>query len=404
MDFAFYNNKYTDISLLGKGSYGSVYLVKDKTDKYFADKRIKLAGRCNYEKQSIINEVRLLSCHNSPFIIELKESYVKDNIMHLITEYASRGDLSKIIKRYKKNNRYFDEDTIKKYLFQICMGIDYLHKNNIMHRDIKSANVFMMKDKSIKIGDVGIIKILSSAVDYTRTHIGTPYYMSPEIYKRQKYNAKTDVWAIGILLYEMMTLKLPYNASNINQLKYKISNEEWYLENKYRMKYSKGLCNILDNMLQSDPLKRYTLKEILQDNYLIDMYNNHTKKSIPFEPSFYQKPVVPYRVSEWKKAIDKYNKPKILNPINKNNEIRSKDLFKPKLDNVKIHKNEKEGYLSNIPYSKDELVNYSIKAENLINDIEDLVKCIVAYKFEDYYNLKQKIKKDINNYKILLNV
>ena len=132
------------------------------------------------------------------------------------------------------------------------------------------------------------------------------------------------------------------------------------------------------------------------------MYNNHTKKSIPFEPSFYQKPLVPYRVSEWKRAIDKYNKPKILNPIKKNIEIRNKQQFKNKLPN--INEKENKDYLSKITYSKDELINYSKKAENLINDIEDLVKCIVAYKFEDYYNLKQKIKKDINNYKISLNI
>jgi len=233
------NKYYRDISLLGKGSYGNVYLVQETTNRnYYANKKIKYMARSRYDKQSIINELRLLSCHNCPYIIQLHNAYIKDGYLNLITEYAKKGDLSKIIKRCAVKGILLSEETIKQYLFELCIAVEYLHKNNVIHRDIKAANVFISKSNNIKLGDVGIIKVLTPSYKYANTNIGTPYYMSPELYKHQKYSTKTDIWSIGVLLYELMTLKLPYNANNIADLRYKISNSNWSLDNKYRKIYS----------------------------------------------------------------------------------------------------------------------------------------------------------------------
>ena len=99
--------------------------------------------------------------------------------------------------------------------------------------------------------------MLQPAYKYANTNIGTPYYMSPELYKHQKYNTKTDIWSIGVLLYELMTLRPPYNATNINDLKYKISNSKWTLSNKYRSIYSADLCNLLEHILDNNQNTRY---------------------------------------------------------------------------------------------------------------------------------------------------
>jgi NIMA (never in mitosis gene a)-related kinase 1/4/5 len=421
------HNKYKEISLLGKGSYGSVYLVKDiDKDIYYADKRIKLMGRNHYEKNSILNEIRLLSCHNSPHIIKLYDVYITTNTLHLITEYAAKGDLSKIVKRYRRTGKYFTEDKIKSYLFQICMGIQYLHQNNIMHRDIKSANIFMTKKYSIKIGDVGIIKVLSPTVDYTRTKIGTPYYMSPEVYKHQRYNSKTDVWSIGVLLYEMMTLKLPYDANNMAQLQNKISNENWYLEDKYRSKFSNGLCDILTNMLNTNPAKRYTLTEVLQHPYLKNLYDTDNKISSEFEPSFYVKSPIPSHMGDWNRAIHKYAKPAVSEIPKSNPNLNCKIPPLPKhctpkvqnppniipwkspMPNSKIPHlnpvihNPPPFYFNNNSLSKSSLVKCSNMADQLIQKTELLIQHIVAYRYEKYYSLKQEIKRDVQLYKILL--
>tara|TARA_B100000575_G_C23142272_1_gene665180 strand:- start:6874 stop:8145 length:1272 start_codon:yes stop_codon:yes gene_type:complete len=406
------NSSYKEISLLGKGTYGSVYLVKD-VDKgiYYADKRIRLIGRDLYEKNSILNEIRLLACHRSPYIIQLYDVYITNNILHLITEYAAKGDLSKIIKRYRRTGKYFSEEHIKTYLFQICNGIQYLHQNNIMHRDIKSANIFMTKKRNIKIGDVGIIKVLSPSVDYTRTKIGTPYYMSPELYKHQKYNSKTDVWSIGVLLYELMTLKLPFNANNMDQLKYKIANENWYLEDKYKHKFSSGLCDILYKLLQSNPKDRYSLTEVLSHSYFKNMQDDHINKQLSFEPLFYAKPAIPYNVRDWNKAINKYtksnNKPLQIDPLpireSKNkNEVSS--LINP-VSNIKIPPlvyNTPIADLNKGCMNKYKLLELGNEAGNLIKKLERLVEHISAYRYQDYYSLKQEIKSDIKKYKNVL--
>ena len=363
-------NNYSLLSLIGKGSFGSVYLVKNKTThEQFACKKMKICLRRMNDKQSILNELKLLACHKSQYIIKLIDAYVTSNHIHLITEYAERGDLAKMIKRLRSKNRYLIEDTVKKYLFQICLGIQYLHNNNVIHRDIKTANIFLTKDNDIKLGDVGIVKILKSTNNYAYTNIGTPYYMSPELYKNRRYNSKTDIWSIGVVLYELMTFKLPYNSENLAGLKYKISNKGWFMDNKYKNRYSKDLLNLLENILQPNSYSRYNINEILESPYFCREYNLIKNDSIkPFSQKFFSNALVPINKNDWNNVIKKY----VCSP---------KKPSPPKLPPIK----DAEGYKT--------------KALKIIDKMDQLMIHITSDEYRKYANLKKEIKNDLSSYR-----
>lgn len=408
---------YRNISLLGKGTYGTVYLVQETTTKkFYANKKIKYLARSRYDKTSIINELRLLACHRCPFIINLHNAYIKDGYLNFITEYAKKGDLSKIIKRNKVKGTLLSEKIIKKYLFELCLAVEYLHKNNVIHRDIKAANVFISKSNSVKLGDVGIIKVLQPAYKYANTNIGTPYYMSPELYKHQKYNTKTDIWSIGVLLYELMTLKPPYNAANIHDLKYKISNSKWTLSNKYRAIYSADLCDLLEHILDNNQNTRYNINEILNHRYFINQYKIYNLDNTyqPLNCAFYTKTSLPLTQIEWKNLVKKFvNNETICGTINTNSsEIKKYEARKNNLPPLN-YKHEKKAKNNGDKYKhykspkymdkiSDNLYNnldnkIVDKALNIIEDLDLLMKYISSSRFNSYYILKQDLKKRLKD-------
>ena len=141
-----------------------------------------------------------------------------------------------------------------------------MHNNNIIHRDIKSANIFIDKNDNIKLGDFGIIKIFEPYNKNTYTHIGTPLYMSPEIYSNKRYNYKVDIWALGCVLYELITLKYAFNANNLQLLKYKIMNGRMDIINST---YSAKLKNIVHKLLNVLPGKVQPTTRLFADDSLL---------------------------------------------------------------------------------------------------------------------------------------
>ena len=397
---------YRNISLLGKGTYGTVYLVQDTTTKkFYANKKIKYLSRSRYDKTSIVNELRLLACHRCPFIITLYNAYIKDGYLNFITEYAKKGDLSKMIKRNKVKGTLFAENTIKKYLFELCIAVEYLHKNSVIHRDIKAANVFISKSNTIKLGDVGIIKVLQLAYKYANTNIGTPYYMSPELYKHQKYNTKTDIWSIGVLLYELMTLQPPYNAANIQDLKYKISHSKWNLSNKYRSIYSGDLCNLLEHILDNDQNSRYNISEILNHKYFESQYRLYTLDNThqPINSAFYTKTPIPLTSLEWKNLVKKFaNNDTLCGTINTNSYVKKKESnpLKKKLPALSGNKTSHNKYdinyknIYDVRSSNNKIVD---EALDIIKDLDLLMKYISSSRFTRYYILKQDLKKRLKD-------
>jgi len=124
--------------------------------------------------------------------------------------------LSNIIKKSITDKKKIEEEIIWDWFFQICSAIKYIHSRNTLHRDIKSQNIFLTKKGQIKLGDFGISKVLENSMDYAKTSLGTPYFLSPEICSGNKYNFKTDIWMLGCVLYELTCLRKPFEAENFH--------------------------------------------------------------------------------------------------------------------------------------------------------------------------------------------
>ena len=175
-------------------------------------------------------------------------------------DYADGGDLSMKIK--EQNGKLFPEDKILDWFTQVCLAIKHIHDRKILHRDIKSQNIFLMKTGQVKLGDFGIAKCLDQTMDKAKTYVGTPYYLSPEIINSQPYGFQSDIWSLGVLLYEMCALKMPFDASNLPQLYIKIINCNYQPLNDI---YSNELKKLVKDMLNEQFVKRPTISEILNN-------------------------------------------------------------------------------------------------------------------------------------------
>ena len=169
------------------------------------------------------------------------------------------GDLKKRIQNQK--GKYFPENQIIDWFTQICLSIKHIHDRKILHRDLKSQNIFLTKNDLIKLGDFGIAKCLDFTMQKASTFIGTPYYLSPEIVQNQPYSFKSDVWSLGVLLYEMCCLKMPYDANSLADLTLKIIKGNF---SPLPSHYTKGLVMLVTCLLCVDQNKRPSVNDILR--------------------------------------------------------------------------------------------------------------------------------------------
>lgn len=140
-----------------------------------------------------------------------------------------------------------------------------MHTQNILHRDLKTLNIFLTKDNKIKIGDLGVAKILDNIENFATSKVGTPYYLSPEVCEDRPYNNKSDIWSLGCILYELCTLKHPFEAKNQAALLLKIIRGRY--ESIPRM-YSRSLAELVHSCLLKDFNKRPTIQSILMLDYV----------------------------------------------------------------------------------------------------------------------------------------
>ncbi|TMS19573.1 Serine/threonine-protein kinase Nek4 [Larimichthys crocea] len=170
-----------------------------------------------------------------------------------------------IIDSNSKRANCYPERQVVEWFVQIAMALQYLHERNILHRDLKTQNIFLTKTNIIKVGDLGIARVLENQNDMASTLIGTPYYMSPELFSNKPYNHKSDVWALGCCVYEMSTLKHAFNAKDMNSLVYRI------VEGKLPQmpsRYDPQLGELIKSMLCKRPEDRPDVKLILRQPYI----------------------------------------------------------------------------------------------------------------------------------------
>ena len=201
-------------AFLGKGAFGAVYRVKRQADgQNYALKIVEIRNRSQRGKQSAVNEIRVLAAVESEFVIRFWEAFVEREQLHIVTEFAQGSDLARKFDQLSLLEQRLPEDTVWSYFAQLCLGLQALHGANILHRDLKPANVLLVSDDRLKIGDLGIAKVLNGEEPVAKTQCGTPAYFSPELWRNQPYDDRSDVWALGCILYEMVMMRLPFHKA-----------------------------------------------------------------------------------------------------------------------------------------------------------------------------------------------
>ncbi|XP_034565573.1 serine/threonine-protein kinase Nek1 [Notolabrus celidotus] len=258
-------DKYEKVKKIGEGSFGRAVLVKSKEDGHqYVIKEIGISGMSSKERQESRKEVAVLANMSHPNIVQYKESFEEGGCLYIVMDYCEGGDLFKKINSQK--GVLFTEEQISNWFVQICLALKHVHDRKILHRDIKSQNIFLTKDGTVQLGDFGIARVLNSTVELARTCIGTPYYLSPEICENKPYNNKSDIWALGCVLYEMCTLKHAFEAGNMKNLVLKIIRGSYP---PVSVHYSQELRSLLGQLFKRNPRERPSVSSILDKPFLI---------------------------------------------------------------------------------------------------------------------------------------
>eukprot|EP00743_Colponemidia_sp_Colp-15_P008700 GILK01009475.1.p1 GENE.GILK01009475.1~~GILK01009475.1.p1 ORF type:complete len:649 (-),score=124.07 GILK01009475.1:252-2123(-) len=258
---------YEELKFLGRGSYGEAHIVRCKRDgKLYVSKQVHLSSMTPKEKEGAHREVEVLGHLDHPNIVAYKESYLVNDTLHIIMQYCDGGDLAMHIKKRKAANKPFKEREILNLFVQIASALQYVHKNHILHRDLKTQNIFLMKNNVVKVGDFGISRVLESTNQAAMSVVGTPYYMSPEVCENKPYSYKSDCWALGCVLYEMCVLKHAFQADNLLSLVYKIVQETY---EPVPSIYSTGLRGLVSGLLRKNASERPSLSQTLASPFLL---------------------------------------------------------------------------------------------------------------------------------------
>ena len=254
--------------ILGKGSYGFVAKVRStRNNKIYAMKQIDLSKVGSQKEIELCKrEVEVLQRLNHVNINKYYKSFNKNNCLYIIMEFMDNGDLSGFIKAHEKFNKPVREVEVWNILLQSMTALAYIHSQNVIHRDIKPGNLFMTNDKTIKIGDFGVAAKKGNMTNvanpqFTGTVVGSPMFMSPEMIREEEYDMNTDIYSMGIAMYELCFFQSPKKAG-INMQGQVVFKDVPLTKNQNI--YSNRLLNILQSMIVEDKSKRKSSAELCQ--------------------------------------------------------------------------------------------------------------------------------------------
>ncbi|XP_028402949.1 LOW QUALITY PROTEIN: serine/threonine-protein kinase Nek2-like [Dendronephthya gigantea] len=265
-------DNYEVLETIGSGSYGTCRKVRRRSDnKILVWKELDYGTMSESEKQMLVSEVNLLRELRHPNIVRYHDRIIDrtNTTIYLVMEYCQGGDLSQVISKCKKERRYLESDFIWKLFSQLVSALQECHKRDngkhILHRDLKPANVFLDSNQNVKLGDFGLARVLSHDTSMAKTFVGTPYYMSPEQMNKSGYNAKSDVWSLGCLLYEACALTPPFLAANQKSLAEKIKIGRFRAIPSH---FPESLSHLISTMLRVNDELRPSISELAENPIL----------------------------------------------------------------------------------------------------------------------------------------
>ncbi|ORY39597.1 kinase-like protein [Rhizoclosmatium globosum] len=277
-------DNYENLDVIGQGSFGLIRKVRRKSDgRILVRKEIDYSKMSEKEKKQLVSEVNILRELRHPNIVRYYERFVDrpGSRIFIVMEWCEGGDLAGIIKQCKKENKRIPEDVVWNLLTQLLLALQECHHGGtsfnsssgdgkttttshptILHRDIKPDNVFLDGAQNVKLGDFGLSRIIANPdVDFAKTFVGTPFYMSPELVSETSYNTKSDIWALGCLIYELCALEPPFQAKTQAGLTQKIQQGRI---DPLPSQYSSELMATIKAMLNVNYMKRPSTTEFLK--------------------------------------------------------------------------------------------------------------------------------------------
>ena len=385
---------------LGKGAFGSVCLVTRKVDKkIYAMKSINIGKLDQNQREASLNEIRILASLNHPNIIGYKEAFYDENsrTLNIIMEYADDGDINHKIQENLKRRLQFEESQVWEWIIQLLKGLKYLHDNKIMHRDLKCANIFLMKNGLVKIGDLNVSKITKS--NMARTQTGTPYYIAPEIWKDKPYDYKCDIWSLGCIIYEICTSRPPFRGTSLAELGNNIL-RGYYLPFSG---FSNDIKNLIAKMLIVDPNKRASINELLNSeiikrkinslggNNIINIKDNSKKANL------IKTIKLPRNMKEINLALPKNRYSQKESMMENDPYEKTKNIYMETINKLKEEKKE----INNKQKNQLEVI---VEKPNIIkkNDNNNYNNNIGKYNYLNKYDNNMQLKKEEKNKNIII--
>ena len=403
---------YQIIEKIGKGTFGTVYKVKRFNEPLiYVIKQISLIGLTDIQINQVYSEAKILSQIRSKYVVKYYESFLEDDNLNIVMEYCDNGDLYTYINKQKEKSKPFKEDLIWEIFIKITLGLTTIHKMKILHRDLKALNIFLKKNKEIKIGDLGVAKELNQA-SFANTIIGTPYYLSPEMCEDKPYNQKSDVWALGVILYELCTFRHPFDAGNHAALILKIMNTN---PDPILACYSANLQKVVNWILEKKIEKRPNCFDLLKMPIIIEKakilglyneilevcYENNNNKSnqmqnlIPMdsEDILLQSHLVPIANNRKTIQVKKINN--VTNRIiGENQNINRKGNYNLNNKNGNIENNN-YNFLNNLNSYQTENIQNNIQ-DNYIKNLNNINR--IQYNYNTYYGSNEPKNISSNSY------
>ncbi|XP_050042217.1 serine/threonine-protein kinase Nek8 [Dermacentor andersoni] len=263
-------DRYEKIEVVGRGAFGVVTLYSEKsTGRKVVIKHIPVQQMSKEEKEGSLNEAKVLAMLHHPNIIAYYDSFLEEKSLAIVMEYAPGGNLYDYLKQ--RGRALLSEREVLSYFAQVLLALEHVHSRKILHRDLKTQNLLLNQCRSIvKVGDFGISKILSSK-SKAESLVGTPNNLSPEVFVGKPYNHKSDIWALGCILYELLTLRSPFEGNHIPSLVRKIMRGSYEPVSDH---YSAQIHLLLEQLLQKEPSQRPSVNQLMAQPILLPVICN----------------------------------------------------------------------------------------------------------------------------------